>query len=66
MVFATWYTKKPQPRRKAASAKYFHEAVWSQCGKENILHWCMDVIFREDKSKKNLKTVLKNFQSLIK
>jgi len=73
MVFATRYNKKTGAREqsvryyissKAASAKYFHQAVRSHWGIENKLHWCMDVIFAEDKSKKQAEDSAQN-SSLI-
>ena len=75
MVFATRYNKKTGVQEqsvryyissKAASAKYFHEAVRSHWGIENKLHWCMDVIFGEDKSKKQTGDSAQNFSLINK
>ncbi len=75
MVFATRYNKKTGAEEqsvryyissKTASAKYFHEAVRSHWGIENKLHWCMDVIFGEDKSKKQARDSAQNFSLINK
>jgi len=75
MVFATRYNKKTGVQEqsvryyissKAANAKYFHEAVRSHWGIENKLHWCMDVIFGEDKSKKQSEDSAQNFSLINK
>ena len=75
MVFATRYNKKTGAEEqsvryyissKTASAKYFHEAVRSHWGIENKLHWCMDVIFGEDNSRKQAKNSAQNFSLLNK
>jgi predicted transposase YbfD/YdcC len=75
MVFATRYNKKTGAQEqsiryyissKAASATYFHEAVRSHWGIENKLHWCMDVIFGEDKSKKQAEDSAQNFSLINK
>ncbi len=75
MVFATRYNKKTEAQEqsvryyissKAANAKYFHEAVRSHWGIENKLHWCMDVIFGEDKSKKQAEDSAQNFSLINK
>ena len=75
MVFATRYNKKTgveeQSLRyyissKTASAKYFHEAVRSHWGIENKLHWCMDVIFGEDNSRKQAENSAQNFSLVNK
>lgn len=75
MVFATRYNKKTGVQEqsvryyissKTASAKYFHEAVRSHWGIENKLHWCMDVIFGEDNSKKQAENSAQNFSLLNK
>jgi hypothetical protein len=51
---------------KTASAKYFHEAVRSHWGIENKLHWCMDVIFGEDNSRKQAENSAQNFSLINK
>jgi len=75
MVFATRYNKKTGGEEqsvryyissKTASAKYFHEAVRSHWGIENKLHWCMDVIFGEDNSKKQAENSAQNFSLINK
>ena len=75
MVFATRYNKKTGAEEqsvryyissKTASAKYFHEAVRSHWGIENKLHWCMDVIFGEDNSKKQAENSAQNFSLINK
>ena len=75
MVFATRYNKKAGAKdqsvrcyisSKSANAKYFHEAVRSHWGIENKLHWCMDVIFAEDKSKKQAEDSAQNFSLINK
>lgn len=75
MVFATRYNKKTKVEEqsvryyissKAATAKYFHDAVRSHWGIENKLHWCMDVIFGEDKSKKQADDSAQNFSLINK
>ena len=75
MVFATRYNKKTGVEEqsvryyissKTASAKYFHEAVRSHWGIENKLHWCMDVIFGEDNSKKQAENSAQNFSLINK
>lgn len=75
MVFATRYNKKTGAEEqsvryyissKTADAKYFHEAVRSHWGIENKLHWCMDVIFGEDKSKKQAEDSPQNFSLINK
>jgi predicted transposase YbfD/YdcC len=75
MVFATRYNKKTGVQEQAvryyissktASAKYFHEAVRSHWGIENKLHWCMDVIFGEDNSKKQAENTAQNFSLINK
>ena len=75
MVFATRYNKKTVAQEvavryyissKAANAKYFHEAVRSHWGIENKFHWCMDVIFGEDKSKKQAEDSAQNFSLINK
>jgi predicted transposase YbfD/YdcC len=75
MVFATRYNKKTGVEEqsvryyissKTASAKYFYEAVRSHWGIENKLHWCMDVIFGEDNSKKQAENSAQNFSLINK
>ena len=75
MVFATRYNKKTGAEEqsvryyissKTASAKYFYEAVRSHWGIENKLHWCMDVIFGEDNSKKQAENSAQNFSLINK
>ena len=75
MVFATRYNKKTGAEEqsvryyissKTANAKYFHQAVRSHWGIENQLHWCMDVIFGEDKSKKQAEDSPQNFSLINK
>lgn len=75
MVFATRYNKKTGAEEqsvryyissKTASAKYFYEAVRSHWGIENKLHWCMDVIFGEDNSKKQAENSAQNFSLMNK
>ena len=75
MVFATRYNKKTGAEEqsvryyissKTADAKYFHQAVRSHWGIENKLHWCMDVIFGEDKSKKQAEDSAQNFSLINK
>lgn len=75
MVFATRYNKKTGAEEqsvryyissKAASASFFHEAVRSHWGIENKLHWCMDVIFGEDKSKRQAQESAQNFSLINK
>lgn len=75
MVFATRYNKKTGAEEqsvryyissKTADAKYFHQAVRSHWGIENKLHWCMDVIFGEDKSKKQAQHSAQNFSLINK
>ncbi|HEU0143150.1 MAG TPA: ISAs1 family transposase [Nitrososphaera sp.] len=75
MVFATRYNKKTGAEEqsvryyissKTASAKYFYEAVRSHWGIENKLHWCMDVIFGEDNSRKQAENSAQNFSLVNK
>lgn len=75
MVFATRYNKKTKAHEqsvryyissKTASAQYFHTAVRSHWGIENKLHWCMDVVFGEDRSKKEAKDSAQNFSLINK
>ena len=75
MVFATRYNKKTGAEEqsvryyissKTASAKYFHGAVRSHWGIENKLHWCMDVIFGEDNSRKQAENSAQNFSLVNK
>ena len=75
MVFATRYNKKTGAEEqsvryyissKTASAKYFHGAVRSHWGIENKLHWCMDVIFGEDNSRKEAENSAQNFSLVNK
>ena len=74
-VFATRYNKKTGAEEqsvryyissKTASAKYFHGAVRSHWGIENKLHWCMDVIFGEDNSRKQAENSAQNFSLVNK
>ncbi len=75
MVFATRYNKKTGAEEqsvryyissKTANARYFHHEVRSHWGIENKLHWCMDVIFGEDKSKKQAEESPQNFSLINK
>ena len=75
MVFATRYNKKTGAEEqsvryyissKTANAKYFHGAVRSHWGIENKLHWCMDVIFGEDNSRKQAENSAQNFSLVNK
>lgn len=75
MVFATRYNKRTGAEEqsvryyissKTASAKYFHGAVRSHWGIENKLHWCMDVIFGEDNSRKQAENSAQNFSLVTK
>lgn len=51
---------------KKATAQQFNEYIRSHWGIENKLHWCLDVAFNEDSSKKRDKNAAQNFSLMTK
>lgn len=51
---------------KKATAQQFNEDIRSHWGIENKLHWCLDVAFREDMSKKRAGESAQNFSLMTK
>ena len=51
---------------KKATAAYFHQAAKVHWQIENNLHWVLDVIFREDESKKRTGNAAQNFSLINK